>query len=113
MDDSHLENTIRMFLRKINDAKTMLDRSVKIDSFSSALYRISPEEVSNQARQSIVNMTEFLYPYLAEAMLRGIDFKEELQKVYGRDSKDDQTIQGSTLKEIDCDNGYYWDDPNG
>jgi hypothetical protein len=62
----------------------MLNVRVGISSFDEALYGIDSEELTEKAGEVIRERTETLFPYLAEAMLRGRCYTDELQDLYGR-----------------------------
>ena len=84
MDDSHLTNTIKFILRKIKICKDALGLEIKATKLQSALYRIDEKELASQAKEEITEICETMYPYLAEAMLRGISFTTELQDLLER-----------------------------
>lgn len=84
MDNEHLQNTINCYFIKIEQAKSLLNTSVSVDKLKSALYEIDNKQIAKQASRLIKRITEKLYPYLAEAMLRGISYTERMQKVYER-----------------------------
>ena len=84
MEDDHLSNHIKLLLRKIDSAKNALDANMKISKFQSAMYGVNNESLEKKASKVIKDMAEKLYPYLAEAMLRGISFTKELQKTFER-----------------------------
>lgn len=85
MDDTHLRNTIIMYLDKIKKAKETIDGDFsKIDRFNANLLGINQEKLQKKADDFIRKMTNKLYAYIAEASLRGFDFKKELQEAFGR-----------------------------
>ena len=92
MEDSHLDNTIKMIVRKIEEAKLLVRSNINADSFTEALYEVDIEAISNRAKEVIPEMTEILYPYLAEAMLRGKDYSLLLQEAFERDSREGREI---------------------
>lgn len=85
MDDIHLNNYILLVLRGIEKAKLQLRAGeVPQDKFSQALYP-DDEGYSEEALSEMINeLTNKLYPYLAEIALRGIDMSEKLQEVFER-----------------------------
>lgn len=86
MSDSHLESTIMMFLNSIREYKNkLIAEDIKTSPMQSVLYDVDPKRVQKQAKHGIKVATDKLYPYLAEACLRGMDFSKELQDVYERD----------------------------
>lgn len=80
MDDEHLKNTINVFLGKIQGARESLDSALKPSE--AALYRGHVDE--DDLRESYADMVEFIYPYLAELALRGIDMSAAIQQALGR-----------------------------
>lgn len=91
MDDNHLRNTILLFLKNVEEAKTLLTGTVQENKFRSALYG-QDENLEKKAKGMIHSLTEKLYPYLAEAMLRGISFTERMQAVYERKLAEPQSV---------------------
>jgi len=87
MENSHLENTIRLMLAKVDEAKRMLYNKSSENKFKSALYSI-PEVKDRDLKEFILKYTTMLAPYIMEAMLRGINFTPELQLAYERVGKD-------------------------
>lgn len=87
MDDQHLQNTVKLKCRQIAQA---LGSVVQIsDPAKAALYGVkakSPEEAGEAARKVAVR----LYPYLAEALLRGGEpaavCAEAIRTAIGRDA---------------------------
>ena len=102
MDDSHLKNTINYMIREINKQKANLSASVEITPLKSALYGIKKEDVSGRAHRAIPKMVELMFPYLAEAMLRGMDFSKDLQEMLER-SGQETCATSLMLKDSDCD----------
>ncbi len=105
MEDSHLQATINLFIKKIKDLKDALSMKVNVSPFKSALYAIDSTEIAENAKQRISTATSLLYPYLAEAMLRGMDYTVELQELFERTGKEDRfSIEdGSNLLEFQDD----------
>jgi hypothetical protein len=83
MEDSHLENLIAMFLVKIIKNKRMINGQA-LDPYQAALYNIpkhSAESLAKENRELIGR----LYPYLAEAYLRGLSGnRQQLVEAMGR-----------------------------
>lgn len=84
MKDSHLENTIELYLKKIEGAKDILEAKVSVSKFRGSLYGFDDNTLAMKAKKQIRALTGKLLPYLAEAMLRGINFTEDLQRVFER-----------------------------
>lgn len=88
MEDDHLKNTITMYLSKISQLKGALEAKVNVSPFKAALYEVDVQVVSETAKKHISAHANKLYPYLAEAMLRGFDFSKELRVVFERDGQE-------------------------
>jgi len=84
MDNGHLSNTISMFCRHIKTAKLMLQGEIKKDKFDQALFGSRYDLDEDDIKEIINKRTEQIQPYLGEAMLRGLNFTELLQDVFGR-----------------------------
>lgn len=72
MDDEHLCNTIYCLLRKVQEAQMAAQNIDTATKFQRRLYNlpeVSEEEVADMTRAVI----QGLYPYLAEAYLRGLE----------------------------------------
>lgn len=100
MDDSHLTNHIKLLLRHIEQAKGALGANMKVSKFQSAMYGVNQESLEKKAAKKIKGIADQLYPYLAEAMLRGINFTTELQKIFERTGKEERiTVELDLLEE--------------
>jgi hypothetical protein len=88
MDNRHLENTIRIILKHIEDAKKVSSQEVPLSKFQQTVYKMNTARVEKKAAQMISALTEKLYPYLAEAMLRGQNYTADLQRVFERKASD-------------------------
>lgn len=85
MDDTHLQNYILLVLRGIEKAKVQLRAEVlPKDKFSQALYSDDEGYSEDELSEMISELTQKLYPYLAEIALRGIDMSVKLQEVFER-----------------------------
>lgn len=83
LEDTHLVNIIRMYLRQIENARLLLEQKDKpIHTVQSALYRNQPQVDPSQI---ITKAHETLMPYVLEAVLRGLtdDFVLQIQTAYG------------------------------
>jgi len=87
MDDFHLMNTVKMILREIEKAKAVTGMSVKLNSFERILFDLDEENLAETAAEAIKELTEKLYPYLAECALRGLSIEKELQATFERTGK--------------------------
>jgi len=83
MDDEHLKNTINLKLRKIAALKG-ISVKVELNEFQKALYDLSEQEFSEKQANRLRKEVGGIYAYLAEAMLRGISYTEQLQKIFER-----------------------------
>lgn len=91
MDDSHLTNTIRLFCRRITQVRAAAQAPPDGDDYSRALYSIRKMDAETAGEINRLALTK-LYPYLAEALLRGLDVREHLVEAVGRDKGlNDQT----------------------
>lgn len=86
MDDSHLGSTIKLHLRKLNEARSLAQVQFNDDPFERALYgvkEINPEQAGEVAALIVRKM----YPYLAELVLRGgdVEITDLLRDAIGRD----------------------------
>jgi hypothetical protein len=84
MDDDHLNNMIQLVLRKIEEVQSLREPA-QVDPYEQRLYglkTITPEDAADAVRELI----QKLYPYLAEAYLRGLEGPRiKLIEVLGRD----------------------------
>ena len=87
MDDNHLENYIVLSLKAIEKIKNGLRVEQSEDAFQSALCAGSSIYDKEKLTDLLGDLTENLYPYLAEIALRGIDMSELLQNVFERNQK--------------------------
>lgn len=99
MEDSHLSHTIRLILRKINEAKAILyNTRTDENKLKSAIYKI-PKVKEEDVMSFIQKYTVMLSPYIMESTLRGISFTEELQSTFERTGKDTVTSQQFLLPD--------------
>lgn len=83
LEDSHLLNIIRLCLRKIENARLLLEQKDKqLQTVQAALYRNQPQIDPSEI---ITKTHETLMPYVLEAVLRGLtdDFVIQMQAAYG------------------------------
>lgn len=90
MQDQHLLNTIRLYLRKIDEALTLIKNPVLSDPMVAIFHKVvSPEKVKETAEQTIKFSIETLQPYLMEAYIRDDlvnTIKDEMQATFSRSS---------------------------
>lgn len=85
MTDEHLLNFIKMQCKKIKSCSIALSATVAVAALQGALYGISTEHISNQAKTALPGLVSGLYPYLAEACLRGLtEATTTIQDALGR-----------------------------
>ena len=92
MENSNLKNTIIYILRKIENNKRILNSSGDMTQLKMVLYNIVKDNLIKEAGTEIKISVEKLYPYLAEAMLRGFNFSAELQTTFDRKGKEELFI---------------------
>lgn len=85
MNDDHLRNMIRLILKAVREIRAKSEGN-DLNPYHAALYgirNIDPQEAARINREAIRK----LYPYLAEAFLRGLDdLRDEVAEAIGRDS---------------------------
>ncbi|MCP4544223.1 MAG: hypothetical protein GY832_44490 [Chloroflexi bacterium] len=72
MGDDHLCNMISLVIRKAREVKAMADRAAGFDAYQQRLYnvkQVTQEDAAEATRMAL----QKLYPYLAEAYLRGLE----------------------------------------
>ena len=85
MTSPHLLAMINFVLRRIAENKEAMSHQ-KLDPYQSAFYGVPKADVESVARANRQAIRK-LYPYLAEAYLRGLDeARQALIDVMGRDS---------------------------
>ena len=113
MDDDHLKNTINLMFANIRNAKSLLSAKVSLSNFQGALYGMSKEKISKKTAKLIKNQTRKLAHYLAEAMLRGMNYTKELQELFERTGSDKQfdiLLDDEDFKKPRYALEYYEDD---
>ena len=106
MDDKHLGNTINLFLNKLGEAKRLLTLEISENKFKSALRGRSSKDLTKAAERAIREITEKLYPYLAESMLRGIYYTERMQAIFERKGAE------ADIGYLPLNEGYYLEEPD-
>ncbi len=127
MEDRHLLNLIKL---ELNQITLMLDASsskLQLTPAQQILYNLQSDEIAKRAREEVPRKVRHLYPYIAEAMLRGLtEVTENLQLTFGRKTKDTIALdialptkrisRARTIRERleDAENKacYYFDPPN-
>jgi len=109
MTDEHLLATINMYLTKIAGYKDALASKISISPFKAALYEVNVEQFAETAKARISSTANGLYPYLAEAMLRKMDFSDKLREVFERDRQEGFfAIDDSGVRMIESNNEEQW-----
>jgi len=93
MEDNHLLNTIKFFLRRIKELSAILDSDGNILQMTRSQAALTgakiaqdhfdPEVIQDRLQEGV----EKLHPYVLEAVLRGMEIKELLQDAFGRTEK--------------------------
>lgn len=106
MENEHLLNTIKLQCSKISSLVSALNSKIQISPTQSALYGLDTTTISNEAQRRLRPTVEAIYPYVCEAMLRGMtEVTLILQTALGRTSAEAQfdirfLTQSSTTKRI-------------
>lgn len=86
MDDKHLHNYLKLMLGKVNGVQS-IRQGEEITDYHRKLYdlpKVDDESVADMVREALTR----LYPYIAEAFLRGgdqfNDIRDLLQQILGR-----------------------------
>ncbi len=86
MDNDHLCNMISWAIRKAKEIKARADYAGGLDAYQQKLYgvqQVSQEDAAEATRMAL----QKLYPYLAEAFLRGLEGpRRELVDFLGREA---------------------------
>ncbi len=88
MTDDHLYNTIMYLLRQLEEAKDVINGKKLLENIDDFTRSISLEERyydEDYYKERAKEITEMLANYILEATIRGMDFREQLQKAFGRD----------------------------
>lgn len=87
MGDDHLRNLIKMKIAQLGKLQDQMTQNPAVSEFQARLYGMKTIDVESAAEESR-QIIEYLYPYLSEAFLRGMDdLREPLRKVIGRDGR--------------------------
>ena len=88
MTDSHLHNSILLFLRKIEDAMALIKNPALDDPMVAIFHQaVDPARVKAQAEQTIKVCVAAIQPYLMEAYMRPdlvAVVSEEMRATFGR-----------------------------
>jgi hypothetical protein len=87
MADSHLLNTIKLYSRKLLSLRSFAYQEQQaIDEFTMSVYDI-PKMSPADAAKEYKGLLRQLYPYMAEAFLRGLAPPQNLIQAVGRNSQ--------------------------
>jgi hypothetical protein len=113
MENSHLQNTIKLWLRKLQLAKDVLEN--KWSAFDKAMYS-SNEDATDSATNFIDFFNANFGRYIVEAGIRGIkldDYFTELKTILGRDKEVTDffgKLIRTRIREIKADYDSTFDD---
>lgn len=79
MDESHLINTMNLYIRNFRLAKSLVNGEKEIDNFKSRYYK--RESKLENPELYIDNFDEKIAPYIYEAALRRIDITEQINEI--------------------------------
>lgn len=85
MEDSHLKNTIDLFIKQIKECQSIMDDEVKhksnLDYITSGLDMRNSKDRAESTLKKILHTIPY---YVYEATIRGINYTEQLQDMYSR-----------------------------
>lgn len=84
METSHLENTIKMYLKNIKECTEMISNVNIQNNIDLLLAWVDNESVKEKAKNVLKQAYSELWKYLIEAYIRGIDLSKEFQETFGR-----------------------------
>jgi hypothetical protein len=87
MSDSHLFNTVRLIIRRLNEARIILENPQECSTVAKVLYGNASKQMKDQARDTIKSLYEILPHYVLELELRsGVpdSIRSSLQEAIGR-----------------------------
>jgi hypothetical protein len=95
MSDDYLVKHIGKIIEKFEVNKNMLNSKVEVNSLRSAVYKINPKIVKEQAEHMIDALINALAYYVLEAALRKLDVSKLLQKAFERKGPEEKfEVQG-------------------
>lgn len=111
MNDDHLRRMIRLILKAVVEIKSKSE-TADLDPYQTALYGLRSIDVEDAARVNREAIRK-LYPYLAEAYLRGIDdLRDELRDAIGRSEALPGGLPSLSAVSVVFDNEDYYIDPD-
>jgi len=77
MDDQHLKNTISLYIKKLSEAKEILEKEQS--EFTQTFYKI--KNTKKAAKNFINTFNISAYKYIAEAYIRDLDIRDLLNRL--------------------------------
>lgn len=87
MTNEHLENTIKLFIKRIKQAIHIINWTPEKLRPEYLVANVSTRDIQKQARDVLRISLENLPKYIFEATVRGISFSKELQDALDRTEK--------------------------
>lgn len=87
METSHLENTIRMYLKNIKECTDMVSNVNIQNNIDLLIGGVDNESVKERAKQILKQAYSELWKYLIEAYIRGLDLSKDFQETFGRSTQ--------------------------
>ena len=94
MDNDHLANTIKLFLRKIEQCIYILTDESVWSNIDFLLSWSNYDSIKQSAKRTLSNLYEKLGKYVIESNIRGINITDELQATFKRA----ESVWNSTAK---------------
>lgn len=84
MEDSHLINTIRAYVRKLNECKAILEAAQAVSTNVLAqAFGVASSHTLEHVRKQMLKLHQTLQPYVLVATVRSLNITKELQSFYG------------------------------
>jgi predicted transcriptional regulator len=109
MDDNHLYNTIKYFIRRLSIAKDIINEEKKGNKFFNKINGV--EFDIDAAEDYVESFNDMIGNYIYEALIRNIDIKSlisEIQELIER--KGAITVEQSGFEQNVIEQDYYLDD---
>ena len=84
METSHLENTIKMYLKKIKECTEMINNVNITNNIDLLIAGVDNESIKEKAKNILKQSHAELWKYLIEAFIRGLDLSKYFQETFGR-----------------------------
>lgn len=105
MDDSHLNNMIKILLKSIKDCINIINNVNMWNNLDLLLAGIDDQSMKERAKENLQEVYWKLWNYLIEAYIRWMDFKDDMQDAFGRK---EQQKNLDTLKQALTQKYYRW-----